>query len=204
VATGILPGLLVIALFLVGPRSFLGLGPTAVSLALLAVLFVIALPLHTYRQFQLLVDHDVDLGDCADQDAATAHRGSTESEPGTPTMSGDDVTTARKDPWVTALENALLRRLGIRVRFGGVARATTWPGWGRLSPTERAALEVAYANLDLPPGASMADVGRAYRRLMYLFHPDRHRDDAVTKSMAGELSRRLTISYDRIVSNARR
>ena len=53
-----------------------------------------------------------------------------------------------------------------------------------------------YANLELPIGASAAEVKAAYRRLMRRYHPDRHHGDPQRQATANELTRRLREAYD--------
>lgn len=53
-----------------------------------------------------------------------------------------------------------------------------------------------YANLELPDGASWAEVKSAYRRLMRRYHPDRHAGDADKARVANELSQKLRVAYE--------
>lgn len=48
-----------------------------------------------------------------------------------------------------------------------------------------------YANLELEPGAEFSDIKAAYRRLLRLYHPDRHAHDPEQARTAEEISKRL-------------
>lgn len=197
VAVGVLPGLLFLALLAVGPRTFLLLGPTAVTLTMLALVFVVALPLHTYFQYQRMgLDH-LDPSEPAWVDEPEPAWSFERRAPAPPPT----VQRRAKSPEVAALEGALRRRLGLgeldRSSEHQVRRA--WIDPGLLGFAERQRLELAYADLGVPSFASLGDVRRSYRRLMYLYHPDRHRGDPVAHRLSTELSRRLTTSYSVII-----
>lgn len=51
-----------------------------------------------------------------------------------------------------------------------------------------------YANLEVAPGSSFADIKKSYRRLLAHYHPDRYHDD-VRRQDAEELTRRLNEAY---------
>ena len=53
-----------------------------------------------------------------------------------------------------------------------------------------------YAMLELPSGASWAEVKSAYRSLMRKYHPDRHRDSDEEQQVATELSQKLRVAYE--------
>ncbi len=52
-----------------------------------------------------------------------------------------------------------------------------------------------YANLEVPVGADLETVKRAYRKLMRRYHPDRHADDPAKFKTATELAQSLTRAY---------
>lgn len=60
-----------------------------------------------------------------------------------------------------------------------------------------------YANLELPPGASLEEVKQAYRRLLSRYHPDRHDSDPRKRELANELTRQLREAYDALVEHLR-
>lgn len=53
-----------------------------------------------------------------------------------------------------------------------------------------------YGNLELPLGASAAEVKAAYRRLVRRYHPDRHAHDPRRAAVANELSQELRDAYE--------
>jgi DnaJ-domain-containing protein 1 len=57
-----------------------------------------------------------------------------------------------------------------------------------------------YGQLELPYGADLAQVKRAYRRLMRRYHPDRHSVDAQKQKIATELTQALTHAYHQLES----
>ncbi len=48
-----------------------------------------------------------------------------------------------------------------------------------------------YANLELEPGAEFAEIKAAYRRLLLLYHPDRHAHDPEQAHTAEEITKGL-------------
>lgn len=56
-------------------------------------------------------------------------------------------------------------------------------------------LAQCFANLELKPGASLAEVEQAYQELKKKYHPDQHRDDPERHKVATELTRELTRAY---------
>lgn len=56
-----------------------------------------------------------------------------------------------------------------------------------------------YRSLELPPGAPLDEVKRAYKKLMAAYHPDRHSADPERMRAATEVTKRLNQSYHRIV-----
>ncbi len=60
-----------------------------------------------------------------------------------------------------------------------------------------------YANLETEYGADLNTVKKSYRRLMRLYHPDRHSGDPEREKLATELSQELTRAYDVICDHLR-
>lgn len=56
-----------------------------------------------------------------------------------------------------------------------------------------------YRSLELPPGAPLPEVKRAYKKLMAAYHPDRHSVDQERMRAATEVTKRLNQSYNRIM-----
>lgn len=57
-----------------------------------------------------------------------------------------------------------------------------------------------YRILELEPGASVAEVKAAYRRMLRKYHPDRHARDPEKFAAATELMRRITEAHDGLVA----
>jgi DnaJ-domain-containing protein 1 len=91
-----------------------------------------------------------------------------------------------------SIEEVLLRHEDVR--------ATATESASRPS-AENESLRRAYANLELPYGAPPSEVRTAYRRLMKLYHPDRHADPA-KKAAATELVRELRSAYEACLAHA--
>ncbi len=53
-----------------------------------------------------------------------------------------------------------------------------------------------YANLELPVGASMAQVRAAYRRLVVQYHPDRHAQNPDAAEAAHRVTLELRTAYE--------
>lgn len=53
-----------------------------------------------------------------------------------------------------------------------------------------------YANLELAPGAGFADIKAAYRRLVKLYHPDRHHNDPAKAEAARHVTQKLNDAYE--------
>lgn len=58
-----------------------------------------------------------------------------------------------------------------------------------------------YGNLELPVGASAAEVRAAYRRLMRNYHPDRHHGDPKRQEIANQLSQELRTAYEQLLAH---
>ena len=93
------------------------------------------------------------------------------------------------------LEAELIRRRRARAQGRSAADAA---GLGRRdgapSPRRKQLLQY-YANLELDPGASLADIKAAYRELMKRYHPDKHARDDAKHRAATELAQQLTTAY---------
>ncbi len=57
-------------------------------------------------------------------------------------------------------------------------------------------LKQAYANLELPEGASLDDAKAAYARLLSRYHPQRHAGDPEKYRAATQLASRLTDAFE--------
>ena len=55
-----------------------------------------------------------------------------------------------------------------------------------------------FRNLELPVTATIEEVKKSYKRLLALYHPDRHTADPEKQRLATEITSRLNLSYDRI------
>jgi len=101
------------------------------------------------------------------------------------------------------LINLLRAEVNARVgRFSGLAADDSKaspdpdPTAAKSSKPRAALLRQYYANLELPAGASWAEVKSAYRRLMRRYHPDRHAADPAKSRVANELSQQLRVAYE--------
>jgi DnaJ-domain-containing protein 1 len=56
-------------------------------------------------------------------------------------------------------------------------------------------IRTAYARLEVPFGSDLTTVRKAYRRLMFRYHPDRHVTDPECERLATQVSQGLTVSY---------
>jgi len=74
---------------------------------------------------------------------------------------------------------------------------------GRAPPARSVSPEVQtwYANLELPLGASAAEVKAAYRRLMRRYHPDKHALDPDQAKVATEISQKLRTAYEGLLAH---
>jgi DnaJ like chaperone protein len=99
------------------------------------------------------------------------------------------------------------RRLGLNERDVAqlealLRTASAGPSTAGAPPTQKR-LDDAYAALGLPPGATEAEIKRAYRRLMSENHPDKLAARGLPESMreiAEERSREINTAYDLIKS----
>lgn len=58
-----------------------------------------------------------------------------------------------------------------------------------------------YRQLDLQPGADLAQIKTAYRQLMRKYHPDMHAGNPQRQKAATELSMRVTAAYNGLVAH---
>ena len=58
-----------------------------------------------------------------------------------------------------------------------------------------------YRQLDLQPGADMAQIKTSYRQLMRKYHPDMHAGNPQRQKAATELSMRVTAAYNGLVAH---
>lgn len=70
-----------------------------------------------------------------------------------------------------------------------------------LNPDYRRQVRTWYARLELPPGASIDEVRRAFRALMRRYHPDRFTGDAEQEDLATRLSQDLTVAYEGLLEH---
>jgi DnaJ-domain-containing protein 1 len=58
-----------------------------------------------------------------------------------------------------------------------------------------------YANLELPNGASLDDIKKAYREMMRRYHPDKHIGDPERHKASTELAQSITRAYTALVAH---
>jgi DnaJ-domain-containing protein 1 len=82
--------------------------------------------------------------------------------------------------------------------YGAGSSTGPRPGAGRPPRPGSEAAQVAewYKALDLQPGADLATVKSAYRKLMRKYHPDLHAGNPQKQKAATELSMRVTSAYN--------
>ena len=96
------------------------------------------------------------------------------------------------------LEAELQKRRRARAAKGGGPTAPTEGGRvARALEAIEKERELAryYANLELKPGASLADVKRKYEELIAKYHPEKHAGDPERFRAATELAAQLTRAY---------
>lgn len=57
----------------------------------------------------------------------------------------------------------------------------------------------AYRALEVPVGSDRETVKKGYRRMMNRYHQDRFQNDEEKRAVAGEVSKRLNLAYDRVI-----
>ncbi|MBK8012669.1 MAG: J domain-containing protein [Deltaproteobacteria bacterium] len=78
--------------------------------------------------------------------------------------------------------------------------AFTHPETAPLTP-EQDRIHRYYANLELPVGAPRVSVKAAYRRLVRLYHPDRHHSDVERQATATKLLLELRKAYEGLLAH---
>ena len=66
----------------------------------------------------------------------------------------------------------------------------------RRTPGE--SLRQDYANLEVPFGADIEEVRKAYRTLILRYHPDKHGGNTESQSVALEITKKINESFERI------
>lgn len=92
-------------------------------------------------------------------------------------------------------ERAAWEELESYMRSG---ESTAAPSSDRPDPGMPESLRKDFRNLEVPVGAPMEDVRRAYKRLLAAFHPDRHAGDPERLRTATEVTKKLNQSFQRI------
>lgn len=69
-------------------------------------------------------------------------------------------------------------------------------GSGRDVPSD---VTKAYRALEVPVGSDREAVKKGYRRMMNRYHQDRFQNDDEKRAVAGEVSKRLNLAYDRVI-----
>lgn len=90
------------------------------------------------------------------------------------------VRDAAEDAWDRAYEAA-------QARAGA-------PGGRGVDPVEQR--QRWYRTLELDEGADFEEIRKSYRRLLRLYHPDRHANDPEKYKAATEVTRKITEAYD--------
>lgn len=73
------------------------------------------------------------------------------------------------------------------------------------SPAEKSASEIppdvvdAYRALEVPVGSDRETVKKGYRRVMKQYHQDRFQQDEEKRTVAGEVSKRINLAYERVI-----
>lgn len=101
------------------------------------------------------------------------------------------------------LEAELLRRRRLRAGSSTTRSASTLDSkTPRLAAVaQRAQARQWYANLELAPGASRAEIEAAYEKLMARYDPAKHVDDPAKHAAATELARGLTEAYQGLLAH---
>ncbi len=86
-----------------------------------------------------------------------------------------------------------------RESSGGRGRQGT-TGSSRAAGAADEDLRQDYANLEVPFGADIEDVKRAYKALIMRYHPDKHSGDPEKLRIATEITAKINESYERIRS----
>ncbi len=71
---------------------------------------------------------------------------------------------------------------------------------GRMHGPRDEDLRQDYANLEVPFGADVGDVIKAYKTLILRYHPDKHSQDPEKQRIATEITKKINESFERIRS----
>ena len=101
------------------------------------------------------------------------------------------------------LEAELVRRRRMRASGRGVTSSEDASPEARRAKAavERANVRQWYANLELAPGATIADVKAAYERLMKRYDPAKHARDPDKHRAATDLARGLREAYEGLLAH---
>lgn len=97
-----------------------------------------------------------------------------------------------------AAADEAFRRMKAQAAAGGGTSSSSHGSHGRPGRSSSADVQVAewYRVLDLSPGADLAAIKSAYRKMMRKYHPDLHTADPRKQKAATELSMRVTNAYN--------
>ena len=97
-----------------------------------------------------------------------------------------------------AAADEAFRRMKAQAGAGGGASSSSSSSHGRPGRSSAADVQVTewYRVLDLSPGADLAAIKSAYRKMMRKYHPDLHTADPRKQKAATELSMRVTNAYN--------
>jgi DnaJ-domain-containing protein 1 len=88
---------------------------------------------------------------------------------------------------------------GLRRRVEAFVRSSEsalLDGRNPLDPDYQRQVRQWYARLELPQGANIDEVRRAFRDLMRQYHPDRFAGDPATEALATRVSQELTVAQE--------
>ncbi len=71
---------------------------------------------------------------------------------------------------------------------------------GRMHAPRDEDLRQDYANLEVPFGADVEDIMKAYKTLILRYHPDKHSQDPEKLRIATEITKKINESFERIRS----
>lgn len=101
------------------------------------------------------------------------------------------------------LEAELQRRRRARGQSATEPRTTGEPPSRLAAAVRRSNVKQWYANLELKPGATRADVEAAYQRLVARYHPEKHRGHPERYRDAVRLTEGLTEAYHGLLEHLR-
>ena len=110
-----------------------------------------------------------------------------------------------------AAADEAFRRMKDQAARGGPIPTSSWSSTSSSSSggsarppkpgTHEAQLHEWYRQLDLSPGADLAQIKTSYRQLMRKYHPDMHAGNPQRQKAATELSMRVTAAYNGLVAH---